>query len=94
MGQNNYVTLISLLIFVAIAALFFRRWMVDALIEAINNFRGDRQLQCIPRHQMTPPCFASVPDKTKFRLRTTLSWTTSRVIGTARLGTGPQIARD
>ena len=40
MGQNNYVTLISLLIFVAIAALFFRRWMVDALIEAINNFRG------------------------------------------------------
>ncbi len=40
MGQNNYVTLVSLLIFVAIAALFFRRWMVDALIEAINNFPG------------------------------------------------------
>jgi hypothetical protein len=40
MGQNNYITLILLLISVALVALFFRRWMVDALIEAINNFRG------------------------------------------------------
>jgi hypothetical protein len=40
MGQNNYIALISLLIFVALVALFFRRWTVDALIEAINNFRG------------------------------------------------------
>jgi hypothetical protein len=40
MEQNNYNALISLLIFVALVALFLRRWMVDALIEAINNFRG------------------------------------------------------
>ena len=40
MGQNNYIALILLLIFVAFVTLFFRRWMVDALIEAINNFSG------------------------------------------------------
>jgi hypothetical protein len=40
MRQNNYIALILLLIFVSLVALFFRRWMVDALIEAINNFRG------------------------------------------------------
>jgi len=42
MGQLNSVAL--LLIFVAAATLCYRRWMVDALIEAIdeiaNNFRG------------------------------------------------------
>lgn len=38
MGQTNSVVLF--LIFAALAALFFRRWMLDALIEAINNFRG------------------------------------------------------
>ncbi|MBZ5624491.1 MAG: hypothetical protein LAQ69_38200 [Acidobacteriia bacterium] len=38
MGQPNSSVLF--LICVAVAALFFRRWMLDALIEAINNFRG------------------------------------------------------
>ena len=31
---------ILFVIVVAVAALFYRRWMVDALIEAINNFPG------------------------------------------------------
>jgi hypothetical protein len=29
-----------LLIFIAVVALFFRRWMLDAPIEAISNFGG------------------------------------------------------
>ena len=40
MGQNNYIPLILPLLFAGLVALFFQRWMVDALIEAINNFRG------------------------------------------------------
>jgi hypothetical protein len=38
MGQTTSV--ISFLVLMAVIALFFRRWMLDALIEAINNFRG------------------------------------------------------
>jgi hypothetical protein len=38
MGLSNPIILF--LIFVAGSALFFRRWMLEALIEAINNFRG------------------------------------------------------
>jgi len=38
MGQINSV--VVFLICVAGVALFFRRWMLDALIEEINNFRG------------------------------------------------------
>ena len=38
MGQTSFIVL--LLIIVAVVALFFRRWMLDALIEEINNFRG------------------------------------------------------
>jgi hypothetical protein len=38
MEQNNSIALF--LILVAVAALLFRRSMLDALIEAINNFRG------------------------------------------------------
>ena len=38
MGQINSVAFF--LICVAGVALFFRRWMLDALIEEINNFRG------------------------------------------------------
>jgi hypothetical protein len=37
MGQTGPI---GFLIFCAVVALFFRRWMVDALIEAIENFRG------------------------------------------------------
>jgi hypothetical protein len=33
-------TAILFLIFAAAGLLFFRRWMLDALIDAINNFRG------------------------------------------------------
>jgi hypothetical protein len=33
-------TAIFYLIFAAVVLIFFRRWMVDALIEAINNFKG------------------------------------------------------
>ena len=40
MAQINYNALALLLILVGAVALFFRRWMVDALIEAINNFGG------------------------------------------------------
>jgi hypothetical protein len=32
--------IIVFLICVALAALFFRRWMLEALIDAINNFKG------------------------------------------------------
>jgi hypothetical protein len=39
MGQINSVVVLFL-ICVAGVALFFRRRMLDALIEAINNFRG------------------------------------------------------
>jgi len=39
MGQTNSIVL-SLLILIAVVALWFRRSMLDALIEAINNFRG------------------------------------------------------
>ena len=38
MGQTNSIVL--LLILAAVIALSFRRWMVDALIEALNNFWG------------------------------------------------------
>ena len=38
MGQINSV--VVFLICVAGVALFFRRWMLDALIEEINNFLG------------------------------------------------------
>jgi hypothetical protein len=38
MGQTNSVVLF--LILVAVVVLLFRRSMLDALIEAINNFRG------------------------------------------------------
>jgi hypothetical protein len=42
MGQTGFMLLF--LIFVAVSALFLRRWMLDALIEGINdffnNFRG------------------------------------------------------
>ena len=38
MEQTNSIALF--LILVAVAALLFRRSMLDALIEAINNFRG------------------------------------------------------
>jgi hypothetical protein len=31
---------ILLLIFAAAGLLFFRRWMLDALIDFLNNFRG------------------------------------------------------
>jgi hypothetical protein len=48
MGQNNYIALILLLISVASVALFFRRCMLDAPIEAIDNFRGG------PRTPMHP----------------------------------------
>jgi hypothetical protein len=37
-GLSNPI--VFFLIFVAASMLFFRRWMLDALIEAINNFRG------------------------------------------------------
>lgn len=38
MGQANFIA--SFLILVVVVALLFRRSMLDALIEAINNFRG------------------------------------------------------
>jgi hypothetical protein len=38
MGQNSSIALF--LILVAVVALLFRRSMLEALIEAINNFRG------------------------------------------------------
>jgi hypothetical protein len=38
MGQTNLI--VSFLILIAVAALLFRRSLLDALIEAINNFRG------------------------------------------------------
>jgi hypothetical protein len=38
MEQTNYV--VAFLILVAVVALLFRRSMIDALIEALNNFRG------------------------------------------------------
>jgi hypothetical protein len=38
MGQTSSIVLF--LILVAVVALFFRRWMLDALIEELNNFRG------------------------------------------------------
>jgi hypothetical protein len=38
MEQTNSIALF--LILVAVAALLFRRSLLDALIEAINNFRG------------------------------------------------------
>jgi hypothetical protein len=38
MGPGS--SILVYLIFAGVAALFFRRWMLDALIEAINNFRG------------------------------------------------------
>jgi hypothetical protein len=40
MGQNNHIALLLLLIFAALVAVFFRRWMVDALIEAIKQLPG------------------------------------------------------
>jgi hypothetical protein len=39
MGQINYSVLFPILV-AFWAILFFRRWMLDALIEANNNFRG------------------------------------------------------
>jgi hypothetical protein len=33
-------SIVVFLICVGLVALCFRRWMLDALIEAINNFRG------------------------------------------------------
>jgi hypothetical protein len=38
MGHTSSIVLV--LILVAVVALFFRRWMLDALIEELNNFRG------------------------------------------------------
>ena len=38
MGQTR--SIVWFLILVAVVALFFRRWMLDALLEAITNFRG------------------------------------------------------
>jgi hypothetical protein len=38
MGQINPALLFA--VGVAVAAIFFRPWMLDALVEAINNFRG------------------------------------------------------
>ena len=38
MGQTSSIVLF--LILVAVVALFSRRWMLDALIEELNNFRG------------------------------------------------------
>jgi hypothetical protein len=38
MEQTNYV--VAFLILVAVVALLFRRSMIDALIEALNNFPG------------------------------------------------------
>jgi hypothetical protein len=38
MGQANSIVLF--LILVAVVELFFRRWMLDALIEEVKNFRG------------------------------------------------------
>ena len=38
MGQTSSIVLF--LILVAVVALFFRRWMLDAVIEELNNFRG------------------------------------------------------
>jgi hypothetical protein len=41
MGQNDYEVLLLILV-ASLAILFFKRfrWMLEALIEAINNFRG------------------------------------------------------
>jgi hypothetical protein len=38
MGQTG--SLVVFLSLIAVVALFFRRGMIDALIEAISNFRG------------------------------------------------------
>lgn len=46
MGPFNSIVLFLAL--VAVVALFFRRWMLDALIEAIHNFPGG------PRTPMHP----------------------------------------
>lgn len=40
MGQIFNGTLSFLMLAVLLVILFFQRWLLDALIEAINNFRG------------------------------------------------------
>jgi hypothetical protein len=39
MGQIDYEVLLLILV-AFLAILFFKRWMLEALIEAINHFRG------------------------------------------------------
>jgi len=41
MGQNDYQVLLLILV-ASLAILFFKhfRWLLEAIIEAINNFRG------------------------------------------------------
>jgi hypothetical protein len=53
------------LIFAAIGSLFFRRWMLDALVEAVNNFKGGG-----PRTPMHPsPVNDAALLRKKFRRR-------------------------
>jgi HAMP domain-containing protein len=49
MGPINYYSVAMFLIFIAVFALFYKRWMLDALIEAIHNFRGGPPT---PRHPL------------------------------------------
>jgi hypothetical protein len=40
MGQIGGAVLISAILVALLVTLCFQRWLLDALIEAINNFRG------------------------------------------------------
>ena len=62
MGQIEG-SILSLILVASLVILFFNRWMLDALIVAINNFRGALRLQCILALQMTAFCFGGRPGK-------------------------------